>query len=95
MCRQQKKAIKILRITKEIINIRGRDRASLSLGLLLLLGLASLALRLDVLVVHSQGLVDLGLESALVLDPVGKLELGCSNWWGRPYERIGKRGLTS
>jgi hypothetical protein len=43
----------------------------LSLGLLLLLGLTALAaLSLDVLVIDSQGLIDLGLQSGIVLDTV-------------------------
>ena len=44
----------------------------LSLGLLLLLGLA-LALSLDVLVVDCKSLVDLGLESSLILNTSTKL----------------------
>jgi hypothetical protein len=52
---------------------------NLSLGLLLLLGLAALsgALRLDVLVVDCKSLVDLGLKSALILDAVTWLASGC------------------
>lgn len=43
----------------------------LSLGLFLLLGLTALAaLGLDILVIDSQGLIDLGLESGIVLNPV-------------------------
>jgi hypothetical protein len=43
----------------------------LSLGLFLLLGLTALAaLSFDVLVIDSQGLVDLGLESGIILDTV-------------------------
>jgi hypothetical protein len=45
----------------------------LSLGLLLLLGLATLALSLDVLVVDSKSLVDLRLESSLILNTRTKL----------------------
>lgn len=46
--------------------------SGLSLGLLLLLGLA-LALSLDVLVVDSKSLVDLSLESSLILNTRTKL----------------------
>lgn len=47
--------------------------SGLSLGLLLLLGLATLALSLDVLVVDSKSLVDLSLESSLILNTRTKL----------------------
>lgn len=55
-------------------------RHGLSLGLFLLLALGG-ALRLDVLIVHSESLVNLGLESSLVLSTVEcqYLALFCSN----------------
>lgn len=54
-------------MTKENFSARGAGARGLSLGLLLLLGLAA-AVRLDVLVVHGKGLIDLGLEGDVVLD---------------------------
>lgn len=49
-------------------------REDLSLGLLLLLGLTTIgALSLDVLVVDSKSLVDLGLESSIVLNTMTRV----------------------
>lgn len=45
---------------------------ALGLGLLLLLRLTTLSLGLDVLIVDSKGLVDLGLQGTFVLDPVAR-----------------------
>ena len=46
-----------------------RDHLCLLLSLLLLLGGVALALGLDVLVVDGHGLVDLGTQSRVILDP--------------------------
>ncbi|GKT65979.1 hypothetical protein ColTof4_03266 [Colletotrichum tofieldiae] len=57
-----------------LMTLRDRRRDGLSLGLLLLLALLA-TLGLDVLLVDTEGLVDLGLESGLLLDAVNKLSV--------------------
>jgi len=59
----------------KIISLGRKTAADLCLGLLLLLVLAALsaALGLDILVVDRERLVDLGFQSALVLDALEKV----------------------
>ena len=60
-------------------NVRGDAHLSLLLGLLLFLLGRGIALRLDVVVVNGHGLVDLGAESALVLNPIKQSVCVCGS----------------
>jgi hypothetical protein len=50
--------------------VSSSQHLGLLLGLLLLRTLALTALRLDVFIINSHGLIDLGAKSGVILDPV-------------------------